>query len=1021
MEENENNNNSEVMQQITDDVDSDRATEYRMKFEKSTSNFEAKCMTMVHKKCNACQIVSLQEIFQSDTCCKSCYGSSAWTKNFADMLPVWINDDEQTQLHVPDELSCLREGERLLIQQISVYVPLHHLMYGQLGAKGHIVSFPQDISDVCKELPRLPNNVSFIRVIKYFKIDDGELSSLSFSIRREKVLRALYWLKKYNVQYEDINIVEENLDWIENQEEQQLTPTILKTSASNVITPNDEEDRGPSEEQIAIVTDGSDIIEPCYGTVAAFNPHVPKEKDSPFIEGINEAEIVGKETARLQKRPVIQFPYVSSDPVCEYSERHLFEKAFPCLFPGGSGGYGSIRGEKPDLKMWMTKMMLYKDGRFARDKMWAFCALNFTSRHINQNSGGFFVQTFFKQGPKTLEELKEQVASKDMSWLNSICYFSQRVTGSSAYWRARREEVFGWINYHLQEKHGPPSFFITLSCAEYHWKDIERLITDRCEKGGLTIPDFKKNKVAIVNEYTIVVQEYFQKRVQIWLDTVGKDLFKIKHHWLRYEFAPSRGQIHVHMLAICDNLEMLQKCSELHDNKEELSQYLSGWMEDTMGMTAMFNPQRLDEDNETHPSTVMFCDVGPSENDHDTASCQKRFQTHKCSAYCMRKRTLTDSKESAESKLRRVCRCGAGVEEQYMKCNTPGFALREKADIVRDIRGFDRVDLPRNNRRITQSSKYLMQGWRGNCDIQLLIYKSPPQNIDAGDVSRVTNYVVSYACKGSESATDEKKGMKAIIELAQEEYGDDRDVKRMARRLLNECTKSRVVSKQEAVCQVSGLSLFTCSEALVPTSLAGNTRLGTENQANYTFLTSYATRNAEFYHMSLNQYFHYKNNIDPSRSRRDPRLKIPIYTGAQCEPVYPVTHAYARATMMIYSAWHGAFVFKEDNEYLKQQFKAFIHDNKNCPEAVKVSYNRAKLLYKMKEPTATANDIDYDTFSVKPDQDTIDLVDLASTIYKSFDENRDTQGINYDYGIDKNWSERTVDVSFDNVAYIPVS
>ena len=151
------------------------------------------------------------------------------------------------------------------------------------------------------------------------------------------------------------------------------------------------------------------------------------------------------------------------------------------------------------------------------------------------------------------------------------------------------------------------------------------------------------------------------------------------------------------------------------------------------------------------------------------------------------------------------------------------------------------------------------------------------------------------------------------------------------------------------------------------------------------------------------------------------QTKKPIYTGAKCEPVYPVTHAYARATMMIYSAWHGAFVYKEDNEYLLQQFKAFIHDQENCPEAVKVSYNRAKLLYKMKEPTSTANDIDYDTFSVKPDQDTIDLVDLASTIYKSFDEDRDTQGINYDYGIDKNWSERTVDVSFDNVAHIIVS
>ena len=72
----------------------------------------------------------------------------------------------------------------------------------------------------------------------------------------------------------------------------------------------------------------------------------------------------------------------------------------------------------------------------------------------------------------------------------------------------------------------------------------------------------------------------------------------------------------------------------------------------------------------------------------------------------------------------------------------------------------------------------------------------------------------------------------------------------------------------------------------------------------------------------------------------------------------------------------------------------------------------------MKETTATANDIDYDTFSVKPDQDTIDLVDLASTIYKNFDKNNDNHGMNYNYGIEKNWSERTINVSLDTVPKI---
>ena len=30
-----------------------------------------------------------------------------------------------------------------------------------------------------------------------------------------------------------------------------------------------------------------------------------------------------------------------------------------------------------------------------------------------------------------------------------------------------------------------------------------------------------------INDYAIIVQEYFQQRVQLWLETIGKDVFGI--------------------------------------------------------------------------------------------------------------------------------------------------------------------------------------------------------------------------------------------------------------------------------------------------------------------------------------------------------------------------------------------------------------------------------------------------------------------------------------------------------------
>src|SRR6187200_1730590 len=86
----------------------------------------------------------------------------------------------------------------------------------------------------------------------------------------------------------------------------------------------------------------------------------------------------------------------------------------------------------------------------------------------------------------------------------------------------------------------------------------------------------------------------------------------------------------------------------------------------------------------------------------------------------------SEKSEDKESKKRKVCRCGAGVEATPNMCDTPGFPLRVVPKLVHNLRGFDRLELPRNDRKIVATSRWLVQGWRANCDIQVLLYECNP-------------------------------------------------------------------------------------------------------------------------------------------------------------------------------------------------------------------------------------------------------------------------------------------------------
>jgi hypothetical protein len=141
-----------------------------------------------------------------------------------------------------------------------------------------------------------------------------------------------------------------------------------------------------------------------------------------------------------------------------------------------------------------------------------------------------------------------------------------------------------------------------------------------------------------VNDYTLIVQEYFQERVKIWLSTIGKDIFHIKHYWLRFEFASSRGQIHAHMLAIHDNPSVMEPYYNNKTDKKKQEKLLHQWMTEELGVIASFpeNSSAVDFERKPHPSKVLYKDI-LNEKDEDFLFCLQKLQYHKCSAFCMLK------------------------------------------------------------------------------------------------------------------------------------------------------------------------------------------------------------------------------------------------------------------------------------------------------------------------------------------------------------------------------------------------
>ena len=761
--------------------------------------FERQTMSLHHRQCSRCKRVTLlhetdikskkwrkKQGYSNVYQCNLCNGNDSFKKDLDLILPIWYNDNNEPQYHLPDELQNLTVSEQLLIQRLSGYVPLVHIKNGTFGIKGSCCAFRQDISDVCTSLPR--KRVEMVKYIRALSKESKELINVRvLQVRKIKVMKALYWLKKYHVEYRNdssLVIDESNLDWMGDEKEAQIANCPEVWNSDDEIASNDKPSKEVDEKIECSISqlqrtslegdeeenNGMEYIGALGDNESSMNnPYARKQ-----IEDLRKT--YEKNSPKSKRDEMLPWPSVSKEPENEFYGMKIFVNMFPWLFPGGVGDINEckISERKLQFKVWADFLLHFWDGRFAKDPIWCFYTENMRQRRENMASGSFFVKDFVKSNaPETIDDLKRMIQHGNTSFLEKLQYYSHKSHGSDAYWRRQRYEVESWINYHVQNGNGPPTIFLTLSCAEYYWPDLIRLLEERIrmETNDGSCPNLRENKTALhkaVNNYSVVVQEYFHKRVQIWLNTIGKKIFGIKHYWYRHEFAKGRGQIHSHMLCILDNQHVMSEAYRNIDNKQKRTKVLADYMRSTFDLSAnhpgVDNNGNIDLTQVGHPEGLAkeqkYKDQATGKylwevDNHDKDLCQlvNSCMMHECNKFCLRK---------MKKKNAYYCRMNGG-ELNTETNQTPGFQLQDIDTLTVDSNGIKRLALQRNSKRMNQSSFTALRSWRANCDVQLIIYDSDPEYPNLDEIAKISDYVVSYTCKGNLRKQTEKGMMKEIV------------------------------------------------------------------------------------------------------------------------------------------------------------------------------------------------------------------------------------------------------------------
>jgi len=455
----------------------------------------------------------------------------------------------------PAELQCLEKLEQILVAQRIVFEKIVIMPKGQQRkVKGAICNVPVDCDQTCKVLPR-PPETSGIILLKLKRKMQYTGHVYFQPVRPDVISNALFWLKKNNPLYADIdidlnNIESDLLHFGDDNDSQNTSMSVLQNSLDNELS--DKQSENEVEDPLSQLR--APTIETCLQSTIPDYP-VRLEQTAPSL---------GNEIYDIA-------PGENKHPVSFMLDSQCEELAFPVLFPNGRFGYKVQRDVPLSPVKYFNARLLNHSGKFASNPEYLF----FAQFVIEQKKVSDSINIALKklQGQSiTASNLKHNTQQlQNLIYHDQAYLFLRNIPGTPPYWQKFMYEVLAMI-----KQLGIPTWFMTLSCADLRWNDLFQIIAK--SKGmDLSQSDIDalsyNERCSLLNHNPVLVAKHFQYRVETFFTEIllsnAHPIGKITYYALRIEFQ-MRGSPHLHSLIWTSDCPKLSR-----ENKDDFIDFIN--------------------------------------------------------------------------------------------------------------------------------------------------------------------------------------------------------------------------------------------------------------------------------------------------------------------------------------------------------------------------------------------------------------------------------------------------------------
>lgn len=683
----------------------------------------------------------------------------------------------------------------------------------QRGVRGHIIIHPQHPEKTETTLPLTldeaakPICVVFVGSKSPTKEWLKE-KAVPLSVRRDKIKRALVWLKENNVLYRDILVDEGRIDSL----------------PENDIVPVDVQHVQPSAGQDALTSayenGGGVLREGATGDpTSSFESVVITD-----VEGNAPPDKLRAAALRHFKRGggyvEMQHDYL---PENEFFNPVLFPKAYPTLFPYGVGGFEDRdRPVALSMKHHVKHLLNLGDVRFQEHYSFMFTAFNVLQRRavLLHTSLKIKRESYRKVSAelatvsadailRVCQKLEETSANRTfddeerrvLKLMREVNFVSRNVPASASARVAMRDEIRSLIL-----RLGLPSFFITINPADIYNPlvralagsdiDIDDLLPDQVTDPVKQSILIAKNPVVAAKFFNLMIKAFVKCILGYDDKKISQGLFGVVSGFYGCVEAQGRGSLHCHMLIWVEgglnSDEIMNRVHNLGD--DAFAARLVDFLDDTISTSVPVDPADVD---------VSLCNWKDGKPPHP---CSIR------NIIAARERgSLSDAvKHTARAhdfrRLVDVCQWHRHSSTCFKYCK-PGAPRQCRFELdsenVRQSTAFDpdtgELYLRKLDSLVNNFNDTMLEALRNNIDVKF---------IASGEAAKaVLYYITNYVAKAQLKTHVAYAALELAARKLDKYHADETDSQRRARMLLRKCVYQTLANQELSAPQVASYNL----------------------------------------------------------------------------------------------------------------------------------------------------------------------------------------------------------------------